>query len=123
MTQRPGGRSGGFLRLGAMLLISAALAACSVAPVQLIPATTPVTTNTAYTVLGPAEGSSCRYTFFVPPLAVGSGSLQAAFEDALKSNGADALLHATIDYYFSFYLLGSSSCTRIHGTGIKILNK
>ena len=108
-----------FLILSSFLMVS-----CMVTPLQLVPSTTPITSNTSYTNLGPVEGSSCRFSLFFPPISFGSGGLYEAVNNALQSQGGgDALINVAVDQNSTFLIVGLNSCTTIHGTAIKILNK
>lgn len=105
------------------LVLGLFMVSCSVAPLQVAPSTTPITGETSYTILGPAEGSSCRHTLIIPLFSFGSGSLYTAVQNTLSAHGADALINVTVDRHYTFYLIGARSCTSIHGIAIKILSK
>lgn len=106
-----------------LILSSFFLVSCMISPLQLAPSTTPITSSTSYTNLGPVEGSSCRFSLFIPPISFGSGGLQDALTNALEQQGSDALINVAVDQTSTFLLLGLNSCTIVHGVAIKILNK
>jgi hypothetical protein len=106
-----------------VILSSFFLVSCTVSPLQLVPSTTPITSNTSYTNLGPVEGSSCRFSLLFLPISFGNGGLQEAVTNALEQQGADALINVAVDQTTTFLLLGLNSCTTVHGVAIKILNK
>lgn len=109
--------------VGLFLGLGCALAGCTVVPIQLVPSTTPLMANTSYTILGPAEGTSCKLSLYIPPIAFGSGSLASAVEAARTSTGADALINVSVDRYLYYYGIATSSCASVKGDGIKILSK
>lgn len=76
-----------------------------------------------YTVIGPAQGSSCRY-IILGVFPVGTGDVQTSTDLALKSvGGGDALLNVTTETslysFIPIYNVYAESCIVVKGTAIK----
>lgn len=86
-------------------------------PAGIASSTAPVYPN--YTVLGPAEESSCAYRVFIP--LGGKDPTEQLIERAVKSHGGDALAGVTVELRSStlFLPLAGKECTIVKGLVVK----
>jgi len=112
--------AGHFAASSLLLLMVPLLSSCIVGshPAGIASSTAPVTSN--YTVLGPAEESSCSYLVFVLPLG-GSDPVEQLIEKAVKTQGGDALTGVTVELRSStlFLPLARKDCTIVRGLVVK----
>lgn len=87
-------------------------------PVGIASSTTPL--NSDYTVLGPAERSSCRNWFLGIPLG-GMSNTQELIDELVKEKGGEALVGVTVEYsgeVFALPVVGAS-CLNIKGLAVR----
>lgn len=117
MSRRPFQRS---YRSSVLLFVLFLLNSCIVAshPAGIASSTSPVYSN--YTVLGPAEETSCAYRVLIFPLG-GKDPTDRLIEKAIKSQGGDALAGATVELRSStlFLPLTAKECTIVRGLVVK----
>ena len=110
------------LRILALTVLAAALMslcpACSTC-VGISPATTPITENDSYVVIGKAKGTSSGVVWFIIPTFPDNQS-EIARDEAIKSSGGDALIEVTEEYRVSTFIIFSVVKTTVQGTAIKI---
>jgi len=79
----------------------------------------------AYTEVGQASGSSCRF-FLLAVVPWGNGTFSDAVDDALAKSGGDALLNVSVQNsmygLIPIYNIFSWECTDVRGTAIKFAN-
>ncbi len=101
-------------------LVPLLLSSCIVSshPAGIASSSSPVYAN--YTVLGPAEESSCTYRVFIFPFG-GKDPTEQLIEKAVKSQGGDALAGVTVELRSSYllYLFGGRECTIVKGLVVK----
>ncbi len=87
-------------------------------PAGIASSTAPVYPN--YTVLGPAEESSCAYRVLILPFG-GKDPTEQLIEKAVKSHGGDALAGVTVELRSStlFLPLAGKECTIVKGLVVK----
>jgi len=97
------------------------LIGCATATVQpqFIAQTKPLPKQEEYRILGDAEGRACVFNLlgFIP---IGDNRVYRAIKEAESSRGADALVSATVDRDYTWYVVGTRDCTLVHGTAIKM---
>jgi len=103
-----------------LLLLIPLLSSCIVGshPAGIASSTVPVSSN--YAVLGPAEESSCSYLVLVLPFG-SSDPVEQLIEKAVKTQGGDALVGATVELRSStlFLPLARKDCTIVKGLVVK----
>lgn len=103
-----------------LVLLAPLLNSCIVGshPAGIASSTAPVSSN--YTVLGPAEESSCTYRVLIFPLG-GKDATEQLIEKAVKSQGGDALAGVTVELRSStlFLPLAGKECTIVKGLVVK----
>ncbi len=103
-----------------LLPLVAALTSCIVGshPAGIASSSSPVGAN--YTVLGPAEESSCAYRVFILPFG-GKDPTEQLIEKAVKTHGGDALAGVTVELRSStlFLPLAAKECTIVRGLVVK----
>jgi len=76
-----------------------------------------------YHVIGPVEGTACRY-FALAVAPWGDSSTPTAVERALSGSGGDALLNVTVTSslygFIPYWNILSFTCTTVAGTAIRI---
>jgi hypothetical protein len=96
------------------------LSACIVGshPAGIASSSSPVYAN--YTVLGPAEESSCTYRVFIFPFG-GKDPTEQLIEKAVKAQGGDALAGVTVELRTSTLMLplAGKECTIVKGVVVK----
>ncbi len=91
---------------------------CATRPGGIASSTTPLEGH-QYRVLGDVEGTDTHFALLgIIPLT-GSNTLQEAIDDALDSEGADALIDVTVDFHWEFWILFSRSVTSVQGKAIR----
>lgn len=117
MIQRMAGR---FRAVALFVLLMPVLSSCIVGshPAGIASSSTPVYPN--YTVLGPAEESSCFYRIFILP-AGGKDPTEQLIAKAVKEKGGDALAGVTVELRSRTFVLPlvSSECTIVKGLVVK----
>jgi hypothetical protein len=107
-------------RLLAPFLFLPLLSACIVGshPAGIASSSAPVSAN--YTVLGPAEESSCYYRVFILPLG-GKDSTEQIIARLVKEKGGDALAGVTVELRSSTLALplAGKECTIVKGLVVK----
>jgi hypothetical protein len=102
------------------LLFIPLLSSCIVGshPAGIASSSSPVGAN--YTVLGPAEESSCTYRVFILPFG-GKDPTEQLIEKAVKAQGGDALAGVTVELRSStlFLPLAAKECTIVKGLVVK----
>lgn len=103
-----------------LLLLIPLFSSCIVGshPAGIASSSAPVSSN--YTVLGPAEESSCSYLVFVLPLG-NSDPVEQLIEKAVKTQGGDALVGVTVELRSSTLPLplARKDCTIVKGLVVK----
>jgi hypothetical protein len=101
-----------------LVAVSVGLVSCaSTIPIQYVP---PSSTS-SLTIVGAGTGEACESGPFFGAFVGGpQASLEKAVEDAVFSEGGDALVNATVDYRSEFYFFFSKRCTRVSGTVVKM---
>lgn len=103
-----------------LLLLIPLLASCIVGshPAGIASSSSPVGPN--YTVLGPAEESSCFYRVLILPLG-GKESTDQLIAKAVKEKGGDALAGVTVELRSSTLALplAGKECTIVRGLVVK----
>jgi hypothetical protein len=103
-----------------LLFLMPLLASCIVGshPAGIASSSSPISAN--YTVLGPAEESSCAYRVFILPFG-GKDPTERLIETAVKSQGGDALAGVTVELRSStlFLPLAAKECTIVRGVVVK----
>lgn len=78
----------------------------------------------AYTELGQATGSSCRF-FLLAVVPWGNGTISDAVDDALTKTGGDALINVSVQNslygLIPIYNIFTWQCTDVQGTAIKFV--
>jgi len=103
-----------------LLLLIPLFASCIVGshPAGIASSSSPVGPN--YTVLGPAEESSCYYRVLILPLG-GKESTDQLIAKAVKEKGGDALAGVTVELRSSTLALplAGKECTIVRGLVVK----
>ena len=101
-------------------LVPLVLSSCIVGshPAGIASSSSPVYPN--YTVLGPAEESSCTYRIFIFPFG-GKDPTEQLIEKAVKTQGGDALAGVTVELRSSTLMLplAGKECTIVKGLVVK----
>jgi hypothetical protein len=107
-------------------LIVALASGCTVTPLGLSDASTPLDgTNgepRSYQVLGKAEGSQGYFSLF-GLIPFGNSDFRAAMDDATKKLNGDALINVRYWYRVSDYFVGTYSSIEVQGDVIKFRQK
>lgn len=87
-------------------------------PAGIASSSAPVSPN--YSVLGPAEESSCFYRILILPLG-GKEAVEQLIAKAVKEKGGDALVGVTVELRSSTLVLplASRECTLVKGIVVK----
>ena len=108
-------------RFSLIVLVSAALTACSSSPAIVVP----VVSNPNYQSLGTTAGSACGSILLGPtslnfiPIGL-SSRVENAYQDALQNKpGATGIINITMKEDWVWWLLGSSKCVKITGEAIR----
>jgi hypothetical protein len=114
-------RMAGHFSFGSLLLLMVPLlSACIVGshPAGIASSSAPVYPN--YTVLGPAEDSSCFYRIFILPVG-GKDATEQIIAKLVKEKGGDALAGVTVELRSRTFVLPlvSSECTIVRGMVVK----
>ena len=103
-----------------LLMVVPLLASCIVGshPSGIASSSSPVGAN--YTILGPAEESSCSYRILILPLG-GKDSTEQLIAKAVKEKGGDALAGVTVELRSSTLALplAGQECTIVRGLVVK----
>jgi hypothetical protein len=103
-----------------LALLVPLLASCIVGshPAGIASSSSPVGAN--YTVLGPAEESSCTYRVFIFPFG-GKDPTEQLIEKVVKERGGDALAGVTVELRSSTLALplAGRECTIVRGLVVK----
>lgn len=103
-----------------LVLLIPLLTSCIVRshPAGIASSSAPVYPN--YTVLGPAEESSCFYQILILPIG-GKDPTEQIIAKAVKERGGDALAGVTVEFRSRTFVLPlvSSECTIVKGLVVK----
>jgi len=103
-----------------LFLLIPLLTSCIVGshPAGIASSSSPVGPN--YTVLGPAEESSCYYRILILPLG-GKDATDQLIARAVKEKGGDALVGVTVELRSSTFVLplAGKECTIVKGLVVK----
>ena len=102
--------------LGIMLLAFVTSACIARHPAGIAPSTSPLPPS--YTVLGPAEASSCKWVVLFLPVS-GKDTPGKIIEQLVQEKGGTALIGVTIEHKLTLYPLVNSDCSIVKGLVVK----
>lgn len=99
-------------------LLAFSSSACIIArhPAGIAPSTSPLPSS--YTVLGPVEASSCKWTVLILPVS-GKSTPDQIIEQLIHGKGATALIGVTLEQEITISLFHVSDCSIVKGLAVK----
>ena len=85
-------------------------------PAGIAPSTSPLPPS--YTVLGPAEASSCKWVVLFLPVS-GKDTPGRIIEQLVQEKGGTALIGVTVEHKLTQYPLVASDCSIVKGLVVK----
>ena len=107
----------GVFMFGIVLLAFVSSACISRHPAGIAPSTSPIPSS-SFTVLGPVETSSCKWSVLFIPIS-GKSTPSEIIEQLILEKGGAALIGVTVEHKITVYPFVVSDCSVVKGLAVK----